>query len=131
MSLSTPAFVFNTLQKELQDIQIKWLEKIADKYALSLEALKKEFIEDLELIPETKEKVYIYKKYKARRIPMDEDRCKALIWNKGKGGQCSRPCCPGESFCKIHVVHLKYGSVDNPNLVEKNNREAILPRKVY
>lgn len=125
MPISTPAFIFNTLQQELQKIHLTWLEQIAQKYNLPLEELKQEFIKDLKIIPETTEKIYICKKYKARKIPMEEDRCKALIWNKGKGGQCTRPCCDGEEYCKIHVMHLKYGSVDKPKEL------CVVPRTVY
>jgi len=119
MSLNTPAFVFNTLQKELQDIQVKLLEKVSKTYDIPLDELTETFLSDLTIIPEKKDKIYICKKYKGRRLPMDKDRCEALIWNKGKGGQCTRPKYNVECFCKQHVSHLCFGSVKDPKHVDK------------
>lgn len=117
--MQTPAFIFNSLQKELQAIQLNLLEKVSKTYDIPLEELKEQFLSDLKIIPETKEKIYICKKYKSRKIPMDEERCQALIWNKGKGGQCSRPKYEDCEFCKQHKEHFRFGKVSEPKHVDK------------
>jgi hypothetical protein len=126
--MKTPAFVFNTLQQELQDIQVKLLENISKTYDIPLEELKEQFLSDLKIVPEAKDKIYICKKYKSRRLPMEEDRCQALIWNKGKGGQCSRPKYEYFDFCKQHKDHLCFGCVEKP---KQEDKFAIQDRAIY
>jgi hypothetical protein len=112
--MNTPAFIFDLLNNELQQIQIKMLEKISKKYNIDINELKNEFIKPLSIIPEKTEKVIIMKKQKGRKLPSDEERCTARIWNRGKGGQCSRPRKKNECFCCQHVENRKHGIISEP-----------------
>lgn len=110
--MSLPAFIFNQLQTELHAIELQLLEKVSKTYDIPIEELTDQFLTPLKVVPEATDKIFISKKYKGRKIPMQEDRCQALIWNRGKGGQCTRPKCDGEEYCKQHMCHLKFGKVD-------------------
>ncbi len=112
--MNTPAFVFDILNNELQKIQITMLEGISKKYNIDIDELKKEFIKPLRVIPEKTEKVVILRKQKGRKMPSDEERCVARIWNRGKGGQCSRPSKNEQPFCCQHRQHRKHGTIDEP-----------------
>lgn len=126
--MSLPAFIFNQLQTELHAIELQLLGKISKTYDIPLEELKEEFLTPLTVIPEAKDKIFISKKYKGRKIPTKEDRCQAIIWNRGKGGQCTRSKCEGEDCCKQHLCNLKFGKVDN-QLMEKQFNKPI--RAIY
>ena len=126
--MSLPAFIFNQLQTELHAIELQLLEKVSKTYDIPLEELKEECLTPLTVIPEAKDKIFISKKYKGRKIPINEDRCQALICNRGKGGQCTRPRCEGEDCCKQHMCHLKFGKVDN-QIMEKQFNKPI--RAIY
>ena len=126
--MSLPAFIFNELQEELQKVQMQLLEKVSITYDIPMEELTEQFLTDLKIIPESKEKVFISKKYKGRKIPCPHDRCQAVTWNRGKGGQCTRSKCDGEDFCKQHIDHLPYGKI-NKDPLEKQFNQPI--RAIY
>ena len=118
--MDTPAFIFELLNKELQNIQEKMCREIAEKYNLDFEEVSRPY---LTIIKESDEKVFICKKSKGRKLPDDDDRCKARVWNRGKGGQCCR-CRKGDTmFCVQHSEVRKHGIIP-----ETPNRQ-ILPKK--
>lgn len=120
--MSLPAFIFNQLQDELQTIQMQLLEKISSTYDIPIEELTDQFLSPLKVIPESNEKVFISKKYKGRKIPCSHDRCQAVTWNRGKGGQCSRSKWNGEDFCKHHTEHLPFGKINDISLEKQFNK---------
>ena len=120
--MSLPAFIFNQLQNELEKIQLELLEKISSTYDIPIEELTEQFLSPLKVIPESNEKVFISKKYKGRKIPCPHDRCQAVTWNRGKGGQCSRSKCEGEEFCKHHAEHLPFGKINDVPLEKQFNQ---------
>ena len=118
--MDTPAFIFELLNKELQTIQENMCREIALKYNLNFEELSKPY---LSIIKETDEKIVICKKIKNHKLPCDDDRCIARIWNRGKGGQCCRSRKEESSFCGQHIENRKHGII-----METPNR-SIFPRK--
>lgn len=118
--MDTPAFIFELLNNELQTIKEKMCREIATKYNLDFEEVSKPY---LTIIKESDEKIFICKKTKSRKLPDDEERCKARVWNRGKGGQCCRCRKDDTLFCMQHSEMRKHGVItDAPN-------RKIFPRK--
>ncbi|MGA1048219.1 MAG: hypothetical protein ACO3UU_09425 [Minisyncoccia bacterium] len=111
--MDTPAFIFDILNNEIYTIHKDMLHKISKKYNIDINELTSEFLKPLTVTPEEIEKVVIYKKHQRRSIPDTLNRCKACIWNKGKGGQCTRSCIQSQSFCAQHIDKQKNGTVFN------------------
>ena len=118
--MDTPAFIFELLNKELQSIQEKMCREIAEKYNLDFAEVSRPY---LTIIKETEEKVFICKKTKGRKVPGEEARCNARVWNRGKGGQCCRSQKDGTLFCAQHSEVRKHGVItDTP-------KREIFPKK--
>lgn len=99
------------LNDELQKIQETMCREIAEKYNLDFDELSRPY---LTITKQKEEKVFICKKIKNRKVPLDEVRCCARVWNRGKGGQCSRCRSEGEKFCKQHIETRKHGLITEP-----------------
>ena len=118
--MDTPAFIFELLNKELQSIQEKMCREISVKYNLDFDEVSKPY---LTIVKESEEKVFICKKSKGRKVPQQDERCKARVWNRGKGGQCCRSQKEGTVFCTQHSEVRKHGVIaDAPD-------RDIFPRK--
>jgi len=109
--MEVPAFLFQLLEKELQDIHQKLLTDVSKKYQLPLEEVLKEFIRPVVMVSEQKEKVVIVKKQKGRHLPDSEHRCMARVWGRGKGGQCTRKKVGDGLFCTQHIEKRKHGLI--------------------
>ena len=109
--MEVPEFLFHLLDQELQRIQEELLEKVADRYKLDIATLREEFITPLQIIPQETEKVFLCKKQKGRQLPNDDVRCTARIWNRGKGGQCTRFRKGEYAFCCQHIEKRKHGTI--------------------
>jgi hypothetical protein len=118
--MDTPAFIFELLNKELQNIQEQMCREIALKYNLDFEEVSKPY---LSIIKDKDEKIVICKKIKSKKMPTEEERCMARVWNRGKGGQCARGKHGDTLFCCQHGENRKHGTIN-----EKPKRE-IFPRK--
>lgn len=125
--MDVPAFLFDLLNQQLQEIQEQLLERVAKKYELDVRKVKEEFLTPLVLVPEKKEKVIICKKQKGRKLPCDEQRCMARIWNRGKGGQCTRFQKEGAVFCCQHLEKRKHGTITEapPKEVFQHNTKIL------
>lgn len=116
--MDTPAFIFGLIDEELKRIKIDLLKNVATKYNLELSELISEFIEDKKekIVPPKEVKITV-KKTLTPRKPVEKDlRCMARIWNRGKGGQCSKyrsvmnnKLC---EFCTNHLYYQKHGRID-------------------
>lgn len=123
--MEVPYFIFEIFEKELRNIQINLLKKVATKKGYSdseLEELCNEFLPEqsnLKLVPNTKTRIHIQKKNAESVVPKNEERCMARIWNRGKGGQCTRArFCNEEAnnelseYCSQHIKNRKHGRID-------------------
>lgn len=131
-NMDVPSYILKLLDIELKDIQLQLLKKISEKYNISLESLKEDFIEtnDLKILPEKEEKIIIYKTQKSRIIPEENDRCIANIWGRGKGGRCSRKIINNDRLCKQHTNGLKHGTIyDSDNCNSNSNINSIKKSK--
>ena len=136
-NMDVPSYILKLLDIELKDIQLQLLKKISEKYNISFESLKEDFIETayLKILPEKDEKIIIYKTQKARIIPEENDRCIANIWGRGKGGRCSRKIINDDRLCKQHTKGLKHGTIydsdsgnsnSNGNSIKKFKSKSII-----
>lgn len=125
--MDVPSFLFDLLNQQLREVQEQLLENVAKKYQLDVGKVKEEFLGPLVLIPEKKEKVIICKKQKGRKLPSDEQRCMARIWNRGKGGQCTRFRKEGADCCCQHLEKRKHGLIteDPPKQVFQHTTKIL------
>lgn len=116
--MDIPHYIFDILNKELIDLQKELLKKVATKYILDYETLVNDFIESTanNIKPNTNIQIQV-KKHIIRKNNIDpENRCQARIWNRGKGGQCTKKrmdivdCL----YCKQHLTNRKHGSIKDP-----------------
>jgi hypothetical protein len=105
--MELPSFLKHFLDEEFRKMHETLLEQVADKYGLDAEILKDEFLNELTILPKEGTKITITRKYKPRKVPPDECRCTARIWNHGYGGRCMKKCMEGESLCMQHVAILE------------------------
>lgn len=116
--MDVPYFIFEIFEKELRNIQINLLKKVATKKGYSnseLEELCNEFLPEqcnLKLVPNTKTRIHIQKKNTELSLPKNEERCMARIWNRGKGGQCTRCRNALSEYCLQHIKNRKHGRID-------------------
>lgn len=103
-------------------MQSKLLQKVANKYQLSHQTLLEEFLPDptLHLIPASCENIVVKKKQTRKQPTPEDERCCARIWNRGKGGQCTKRQVDGSDYCKAHLSNRKHGDF----------RDAV-PREIY
>ena len=106
----------------MRNIQINLLKKVATRKSFS-DAELEELITDLlpeqatlKLVPNTKTRIHIQKKNTETAVPKNEERCMARIWNRGKGGQCTRSRLRQEDamseYCSQHIKNRKHGRID-------------------
>ena len=60
-----------------------------------------------------------------KNIEKESKKCMARIWNRGKGGQCSRNKVGNNDFCKQHIECRKHGRIDeniDRNIFVKNSK---------
>jgi len=91
--MSLPEFLHDIIKDEILQIQKELLRKVAKQYNLSEEKLFSEMLQDnasLHVVSNTDIKVEIIRKQMPRKSVPDSERCIARIWNRGKGGQCTR-----------------------------------------
>ena len=116
--MDAPNFIFEMLEEELIRIQKELLIKVATKYNLQCEDLIDEFIVNrTKLIPTTSVSVIVKKEVPRKTVIDDPLRCVARIWNRGKGGQCTRArLCGSHSsmFCSQHIDNHKHGCIHEP-----------------
>lgn len=103
--MEVASFLASFLEHEFHTIHEVWIEKIAKKYDLDAEELKKEFLSPLTIQSNEGTQIIITKK-KGREPPKANERCTARIWNKGLGGQCTRKLIK-DGLCYQHCKELE------------------------
>lgn len=110
----TPQFILELLDKELRRVQTDLLKKVATKYNLDHEELVTSFLSSpLKLTPTKDVSITVIKKINPSAPPKADHRCMARIWNRGRGGQCTRARREDSDYCTHHVSHLKHGRIDD------------------
>lgn len=119
--MDTPQYLLQLLEVELYEAQSKLLQRVANRYQLSHTELVEEFLSpQLVLIPNATEKITVKKQKNPKPPAPEEERCWARIWNRGKGGQCTKRRLEDSDFCKAHLSRRKHGDM----------REEV-PREIY
>lgn len=113
--MDVPNFIHDILEHELRQLHIGLLEKVALKHGLIATELVAEFIPDrLTIVPNSKVKVCVKKKVASTRIVEDARQCMARVWNRGKGGRCTRTKHGSCDYCCQHAENRKHGRIDEP-----------------
>lgn len=122
--MDTPSYLWNLLEEEILRIERDILKKVATKYNLDYEEIQKEFLnEPMKMIPNKDVSIVIKKEVKPKTKIEKENQCCARVWNRGKGGQCTRKKKDGEDYCTQHINNRKHGDItDKPD-------RAIFPKK--
>ena len=113
-AMDAPNFIFELFQNELENMQKTLIHKIATKYNLDEAEIVSEFVpaRSLKLIPNTKVSVVVKKKLETKQVPELKNRCVARVWNRGKGGQCTRLKHEDCEYCAQHKINRKHGRID-------------------
>lgn len=114
-----PDFLMSLLENELRSLQENLLRKVAAAYNLDDKEMIDRFLPPtpLQIIPDS---VKIVRKPCPRaEVPL-EARCKARIWNRGRGGQCTRGAKTEDGLCTHHYKEqeqdgkLRHGWIHDP-----------------
>jgi hypothetical protein len=122
MSLATtPQYIFELLEKELYDHNETLLKNVATKYNVNPEIIFADFLKKkLNIISDEDVIIEITKKNNPKKPTNEDTRCMARIWNRGKGGQCSRNKSEDCDYCSQHKEKRKHGRIDE-----------IVPRELF
>lgn len=120
--MNIPSFVLTILEQELYEIQAKLIHKIAKDHDLDAEALISQHLKKpLCVVPNTEKKVEIIRRNVERPSTPPDVRCIARVWNRGRGGQCTRKCHEEHGFyCMQHGKELqdkkslRHGTIQDP-----------------
>lgn len=113
--MDAPSFIFDMFEQELKRMQTELLSKVATKYNLNEAELLETFVNGtkLTIVPNNSVTVVVHKKVNnlnKQAVPADS-RCSARIWNRGKGGQCTRHVCEQGRYCAQHSENRKHGDI--------------------
>jgi hypothetical protein len=123
MAAEIPQYIFGVLDKELFDIQYQLICKISAEYNLNVEEVVSKCLpqkQSTNIQPLTTKKIEVIAKKNAPPPLEDELRCTARIWNRGRGGQCTRARMKGCDLCgnhrKLLETHgkLHHGRIHQP-----------------
>lgn len=110
--MDAPKYLWDLLDRELRYSHTELLKKVATKYNLPLEEMISEFIpKQTPLVPAKQVPIVIHKKMPPKQEPQEQDRCFARVWNRGKGGRCTRARTNDCDYCAQHVKHRKHGDM--------------------
>ena len=113
--MEAPSYLFDLFEIELRRLQEDLLKNVATKYKLDSDKLIDEFIphsSQLEIIPDNKLAIKVQRINNTRSVSNNDQRCMARIWNRGKGGQCTRIRTKNCDLCTQHTNNLKHGRFD-------------------
>lgn len=125
---STPQYIFELLNNELYDYNKSILNKLCHDFNLDKKVVFDKYLEKkLNIIDDPKISIEITKKITNKKIPSVDDRCMARIWNRGKGGQCTRKKCNNNDYCLQHSITQKHGRIDEnvPRNLFQNKSNAL------
>lgn len=110
--MDAPQYLWGLLERELRRSHRELLSKVATKHNLSLEDLERDFLPStIEFVPNKKVAITIRKKLAPSPPAPEESRCHARVWNRGKGGQCTRKCADASEYCSQHKDQRKHGDM--------------------
>lgn len=110
--MDAPQYLWDLLDRELRKSHIALLQKVATKYNLDFDKLEAELLPPVAKLVSNKETpIEIRRKARPKGEAPEDDRCCARIYNRGKGGRCSRTKQEGCDYCKQHVKDRKHGDI--------------------
>ena len=125
---STPQYIFELLQTELYEHNKSMLTKLCDKNGLDKDRIFSEYLtKKLQIVGNEKILIEVTKKISGKKLPTEESRCMARVWNRGKGGQCSRCKGSNSDYCLQHNENRKHGRIDEkvPREIFQNKSNSL------
>lgn len=118
MSATVPDFLMGLLEQELRNLQEKLLLKVATEYDLDFDELVAKMLPQkcIQVVPD---RIKVVRKASPKPIVDVSQQCQARIWNRGRGGQCTRANKEG-GLCTHHAKelqkegHLRHGWIHEP-----------------
>jgi hypothetical protein len=90
------------------------LRRVAATYNIPVEELQQQFLnKPTTLVPNKDNPIEIRRKSRPKHEAAVEERCFARIFNRGKGGRCTRKHQDGCEFCYQHAQHRRFGDIRN------------------
>lgn len=129
--MEVPSFLVTILEQELYDIQASLIHKIAKDHDMNAEEMISKYLKKvLCVVPNTEKRVDIIRRNSPRPVTADENRCIARVWNRGRGGQCSRQRQEEYgSYCTQHGREMKEKkSLRHGTIQENPPKEVFAPR---
>lgn len=126
--MSLPSFLYDLMNEELFDMQRRLLCKVAEEYKLDKDELIHRILGDakLRITPNTEVKVDIVRRQIKQTKVQQEEQCIARVWNRGRGGQCSRRANGDSSLCTHHMKEKQqHGSLRHGLITEE------VPNKIF
>lgn len=105
MTTTVPEFLFALLEQELRKVQLDLLKRVAKEYDINEQDLINRMIPEnpVHVLPE---RIKIVRRPNLK-APIEADlRCQARIWNRGRGGQCTRNA-TNDKLCRQHAQELE------------------------
>lgn len=109
-----PSFIFDVLEEELYQIQLQLLQRVCETYNLDVKDAQARLLPSkpqLQIIPKSHKIVEVVQRKPTRPPADEENRCQARVWNRGRGGQCTRNKKDGGELCAQHSKHLRHGLI--------------------
>lgn len=105
MTTTVPDFLIGLLEQELRSLQEKLLRKVAKEYDINPEELVAKMLPStsLYMVPD---RIKVVRKASQRTNIEPTNQCQARIWNRGRGGQCTRANKEG-GLCTHHAKELQ------------------------
>lgn len=119
MTTIVPEFIFALLEDEIRKIQVQLLKRVANEYLLEEDELIASLL-PAKPVHVTTERVKIFRRAAPKSVAEEDTRCQARIWNRGRGGQCTRKHGKDDKLCTQHSSilekrgNLKYGWINEP-----------------
>lgn len=120
MTAVVPDFLFAVIEEQLRKVQTDLLARVAKDYNLSEEELITRLLSTKPTKPVSMERIQIIRKSAPRPCASEAERCHARIWNRGRGGQCTRKHIVNAKLCGQHQKKLDkegtlhYGWIHEP-----------------
>lgn len=132
MTTVVPDFLMGLLEDELRSLQEKLLKRVAKEYEIDEHDLITRML-PMRPLKVTPDHIQVVRKAPRKDVLDPDERCKARIWNRGRGGQCTRAAKTEEGLCTHHHKEMeKEGTLRHGWIHEKPSKELFgKPKALY
>lgn len=105
MAATVPDFLMGLLDQELRNLQEKLLRRVAAEYSLNEEEVIAKMLPP-KSIQVVSDNIQVIRKAPPKAKLEASQQCQARIWNRGRGGQCTRNI-KESNLCTHHAKELQ------------------------